>query len=104
MTESEPEEQLLTLIRRGGLPAPEANARLGRYRPDLLWREQRLVVEFDSWTHHSSRQSFESDRRRDSEMTSAGYTVVRVTWRQLHEQPERILVWIATELARAARR
>ena len=108
---SRPEELLLALVRRGGLPDPEVNVSLGdpsgaadleRYRPDLLWRAPRIAVEFDSWLHHSGRQAFEGDRRRDAEMTAAGWTVIRVTWSELTEHPERVLVWIATALARRA--
>ncbi|HEX5192575.1 MAG TPA: DUF559 domain-containing protein [Solirubrobacteraceae bacterium] len=108
-TASPPEALLLELVRRGGLPEPEINVSLGdpgsasaldRYRPDLLWREQRVVVEFDSGQHHSGRHAFEGDRRRDAEMIAAGWTVIRITWTELIEQPERVLVWIATALAR----
>ena len=110
VTASAAEELVLALVRRGGLPEPEVNVSLGdprsattleRYRPDLLWREQRVVVEFDSWRHHSGRHAFESDRRRDAEMTLAGWTVIRITWSDLTEHPERVLVWITTALARS---
>jgi very-short-patch-repair endonuclease len=52
-----------------------------------MWREQRLVVEVDGYAFHSSRRSFERDRRKDQELTAAGYRVIRVTWRQLTAEP-----------------
>jgi very-short-patch-repair endonuclease len=102
MTESPGQERLLAMIRRAGLPAPETEQWIGRYRADLLWRGQRLVVEFDGWAWHGTRARFEADRARDNWLHNHGWRVVRVTGRQLHEQPERVLVWIATELARAS--
>ena len=104
MTESPGQERLLGLIRRAGLPAPETEQWVGRYRVDLMWRQQRLVVEFDGWLWHGTRARFEADRSRDNWLRNRGWRVIRVTWRQLHEEPERVLVWIATELARTAGR
>jgi very-short-patch-repair endonuclease len=100
-TWSRAEERLLGLIRRAGLPAPEVNVALGRYVPDLLWREQRVIVEFDSYAHHSGPGSFDRDRTRHNELTAQGYHVIHVTWLQLTERPERVLVWIAVALHRS---
>jgi very-short-patch-repair endonuclease len=111
VTASRPEELLLALVRRARLPEPEVDVALGdprsseqieRYRPDLLWREPKVVVEFDSWLHHSGQRAFRSDRRRDVEMRIAGWTVIRITWADLTEEPERVIAWIATALARGS--
>jgi very-short-patch-repair endonuclease len=96
------EARLLRLISRAGLPCPEANVRVGNYVPDLLWRERRLIVEFDSWSFHGGPRSFQRDRERHNALVGMGYHVIRVTWQQLTETPEKVLVWIATALARAA--
>jgi very-short-patch-repair endonuclease len=102
LTASHAEERLLALIRAAGLPAPEVNVTLGDYVPDLLWREQRVIVEFDSYAHHSGPAAFHHDRQRHSNLTALeGYRVIHVTWRVLTQQPERALVWIAVALARA---
>jgi very-short-patch-repair endonuclease len=47
-----------------------------------------------SWEYHRTREAFEADRRRDRELTAAGWTVLRVTWDDLRE-PGRL----AAELA-----
>jgi very-short-patch-repair endonuclease len=60
-----------------------------------LWREERLVAEFDSWRHHGGRASFERDRRRDARLQAAGYRVLRVTWRHLDREPERLIATLA---------
>ncbi|MGZ5386585.1 MAG: endonuclease domain-containing protein [Solirubrobacterales bacterium] len=69
------------------LPRPEVNARLGPYEVDFLWREHRLVVEADSWRHHSDRAAFEADRIRDTRLQAAGYRVLRLTHRRLRAEP-----------------
>jgi very-short-patch-repair endonuclease len=97
-TRSEAEERFLGLIRRAGLPMPDVNEMVGRYEVDFVWRNRRLIVEVDGYAYHSSRRAFESDRRRDAEHAAAGFTVVRVTWRQLVHEPERLLVILTRAL------
>ena len=70
------------------LPAPKVNAQALSYTVDVLWREQRLIVELDSWEHHGKqRTAFESDRDRDAKLMVAGYRVLRLTWRRLGREP-----------------
>ena len=55
---------------------------------DCIWREQRLIVELDGHATHSTRSAFESDRARDRALIAAGWRVMRITWRQLHDEPQ----------------
>lgn len=100
MTRSEAERRLLDLVRAAGLPVPETNVRLGRFEVDVLWRAERLVVEVDGYAFHGTRAAFERDRVRDAELQAAGFAVLRVTWRQLHDTPEATVASIARLLAR----
>jgi very-short-patch-repair endonuclease len=99
LTRSQAEERLLALIRDAGLPGPQVNARIGAYEIDFLWRQHRLVVEVDGYRFHSSRNAFERDRRRDAELQARGFRVVRITWRQLVEQPLAVVARLAQLLA-----
>lgn len=90
-------------MRKARLPQPEVNVRVGAYEVDFLWRDERLVVEVDGFAFHSSQRDFERDRRRDAELAARGLTVIRVTWRQIVDEPEAMLVRIARALARAER-
>jgi very-short-patch-repair endonuclease len=99
LTRSEAERRALELIRRARLPQPETNVRLKGHEVDLLWREQRLVVEVDGYAFHSVRRSFEHDRRRDADLITSGYTVMRVTWRQIEREPEATAATLATALS-----
>jgi very-short-patch-repair endonuclease len=84
------ERAFLGLCRRHRLPLPEVNAKVGRFTVDFLWRGQGLIVETDGYAHHSNRASFERDRARDAELKLMGYDVVRFTYRQVLEEPERV--------------
>ena len=66
------------------------NARVGRYEVDFLWRDQRLVVETDGFRYHGSRDAFERDRARDADLQSRGFRVVRLTHRQLMNDPRKV--------------
>lgn len=47
---------------------------------------ERLVIEVDGWRYHSEREDFEEDRRRDFELVTRGYLVLRLSYRQvMHE-------------------
>ncbi len=100
VTRSEAEERFLAMIRRAHLPEPEVNARLGRFVADFLWRDERVLVEIDGYDYHRGRAAFERDHERDAEHQRHGYTVIRVTWRQLESEPESVLVRVATALER----
>jgi very-short-patch-repair endonuclease len=99
LTRSEAERRLLHLIRAARLLEPRTNARAGRYEVDFLWPEHRLVVEVDGYAFHSSRSAFERDRRRDAELGAMGYRVIRITWRQIVEEPEATIAILAAALA-----
>jgi len=99
LTRSEAEERTLSLVRAARLPRPRVNARVGGLEVDLLWREQRLVVEVDGYAYHSSRTAFERDRLRDAELGAAGLRVMRLTWRVLVDEPEAVVARLASALA-----
>jgi very-short-patch-repair endonuclease len=82
------ERDFLALCHDRGLPRPAVNAHVEGLEVDVLWPSRRLVVELDGYAYHGGRAAFERDRERDQRLTLAGYTVLRVTYRQLHDTPE----------------
>ena len=100
LTRSEAEERLLALVRKGCLGKPETNARVAGYEVDVLWRAERLIMEVDGQSFHTSNRSFERDRRRDADLVARGFRVVRVTWHQIVNEPESLLVRLAQALVR----
>jgi very-short-patch-repair endonuclease len=101
-TWSKAEAKLLAAIRRAHLPTPEANVPVGGYVADLLWREQRLIVEYDSEQYHSGPGVFHSDRARHNDLsTGARHEVLHVTEEHIGHELERVIVWITHGLMRA---
>jgi very-short-patch-repair endonuclease len=86
-TRSAAERMFLALVRSAGLPEPLVNAMVEGHEVDFLWPRHRLIVEIDGAAYHSDRAAFERDRLRDAELQAAGFRVIRVTWRQLTEDP-----------------
>jgi very-short-patch-repair endonuclease len=93
LTRSRADELMLQLVRRAELPQPEVNARLHGFMVDFLWREERLVLEVDGFTYHSTMSAFERDRRKDATLVAAGFTVIRISRRQLQFEGLRASVW-----------
>ena len=99
LTRSEAERRLLRLVRAAQLPHPRTNVRVGHHEVDFLWPDERLIVEVDGFAFHSSRAAFERDRAKDRALHAAGYVVLRITWRQLVDEPEAVVAALATALA-----
>jgi very-short-patch-repair endonuclease len=97
-TRSDAERLMLTITRDARLPAPHVNSRVEGLEVDFLWADQRLIVEVDGFAFHGDREAFERDRDRDAALVAAGYRVIRVTWRQLVDEPLVVVARIARAL------
>lgn len=95
ITRSELEALLLRAARAHGLSDPLSDHPIhlpdgGEITVDFYFPGAGLVIEADSWRHHRSRAAFEADRARDLELTALGHRVVRLTDRQLRQDPRRV--------------
>lgn len=70
---------------------------------DLVFEAERLVIEIDGQAYHSTPDRFERDRDRQNRLVSAGWTVLRFTWRDLTQRPEYVVATIRDMLARSCR-
>lgn len=99
-TRSELERRALALFAASDLPPPRVNSYVetaaGPIQVDFFWPDRGLVVEADSYLWHSARRDFENDRERDQLLHAAGFSVVRVTWRQVLAGSERTLRALAS--------
>ena len=101
-TRRELERLMMALIRDAQLPLPQVNAMLLGFEVDFVWPEHRLVVETDGHQFHGHRMAFEHDRKRDQILVAAGYRVMRITWRQLRDEPLAVIARLTMALAARA--
>ena len=66
------------------------NATVEGHEVDFYWPEHNLIVETDGAATHLTPTAFEHDRHRDAQLTADGHRVIRITWRQLTEQPHEV--------------
>lgn len=88
------EERFAPFLRRHRLPLPRFNDSIvigtKRYEVDCHWPSAMEVVELDGWESHKTRTAFREDRARDRKLRVAGYSITRLTWNQLDDEPETV--------------
>ncbi len=66
--------------------------------PDLLFPEQRLIVEIDGYETHAHHDAFVRDRERQNLLVLAGFRVLRFTWEHVTNRPEYIVATVRAAL------
>jgi very-short-patch-repair endonuclease len=89
-TRSPLEDAFLRVLRRARLPLPSTNAIVEGFEVDAIWAAARIAVELDGRQDHRTRHAFERDRERDAILTAARWRVVRFTYRQVVDRPDRV--------------
>jgi very-short-patch-repair endonuclease len=108
MIDGKPADSVLELamrrfLRRFGLPSAQFHPQVAGYEVDFLIAGTNVVLECDGWASHGlDRVQFERDRVRDAAITSAGYVILRFTYRGLTRLPDRVANQITTNLQRWA--
>ncbi|MGH2763210.1 MAG: DUF559 domain-containing protein [Thermoleophilaceae bacterium] len=98
LTRSEFERRFLALVRDAEIPAPRVNRHRATHRVDFQWRDASLVVETDGRATHDTPYGFHSDRERDLDLELAGWHVIRLSWWQVVEQPQRVVALLRARL------
>jgi predicted transcriptional regulator of viral defense system len=98
LVRSKLERRFLRLVRGAALPAPLVNGYVADLQVDFHWPEARLMVETDGRAAHDHTLAFERDRRRDLALTLDGWHVVRVTWRQVVNEPGAVAAMLRARL------
>jgi hypothetical protein len=84
-TESEQELMLVRVLRDHGLPEPERQYSIydsfGNFvaRPDLVYRDRKIAMEYDSYQYHVGKGALVRDSRRRNRMALAGWLVLAAT-------------------------
>jgi very-short-patch-repair endonuclease len=97
-TRSPLEDEFLELCELHRLPLPRLNSRVGKFTVDAIWLEQRLVVELDGGHSHGTAAAVAADRSRDLYLRDAGYRVLRYSWAQVTNEPERVVADLRRQL------
>jgi very-short-patch-repair endonuclease len=84
------ERRFLAIVRDAGLPAPDTQRRLGRYRVDFFWPALGFVVETDSLRHHRTAAEQAVDLGRDQAHARAGLRTLRFTHAQVFHRPAHV--------------
>ena len=97
LPESPLERKFLRLLEKHRFPQPPdvqrvVNVRGSIVRVDFAYPQQRVVVEVDSYRHHSGRAAWERDRARRNKLEALGWRVLHATAEQIRERPNDILV------------
>lgn len=100
-TRSGGERWFLRLLRENGIKGFEANAKVHGWEVDFVWRELGFCIELDGWDGHSSRASFEKDRRKWADLSACGLTVIPLATRTAQGN-ERETIRIVREMLRQA--
>ncbi|MBN3510588.1 type IV toxin-antitoxin system AbiEi family antitoxin domain-containing protein [Mycolicibacterium nivoides] len=87
---SEAERLLIKLLRGAQITGWKANYRLGRCVIDVAFPAHKLAIEADGWAFHSDQEVFQHDRVRQNEIALMGWQVLRFTWLDLTEYPQRV--------------
>lgn len=85
----------------GGLPEPEYEFPIpwdGGRRFDAAYPEHRLAIEWDSIRWHTQLDAFQRDRERDRAATIHDWRILRFTWKDVSEHPERVVATVRTAL------
>ena len=103
-TESELERRMIQLLTEAGLPLPNSQVELAwrtnlRYRVDFVYPTEKVIIECDGRSWHSTADAFERDRRRDNLAQLDHWRVLRFTWKNVVEDPDETVAQIRAALA-----
>jgi very-short-patch-repair endonuclease len=98
-TRSAAERLFAQLLTGAGIAGWKPNQMVAGYEVDFLFRHAKLVVEVDGFAFHSDPEAFNRDRKKQNAIALAGYQILRFTWLDLTEYPERVIA----EVERAIR-
>lgn len=92
------ERLLVKLLREAKITGWKANRRVGRYVVDVAFPGLKIAIETDGWAFHSDQEDFQRDRVKQNELALLGWQVLRFTWLDLTEYPQRVVAEIAVAI------
>lgn len=96
---SEAERVVVALLRCAGIDGWRANYTIGPYAVDFAFPSQRVAIEIDGWAFHSDQEAFQKDRVRQNWLALQGWQVLRFTWLDITQHPERVLAEVRAAIS-----
>ena len=96
---SHAERLLIGLLHGAGITGWVANHPVRRYRVDVAFPAAMVAIEVDGWAFHHEAPDFQQDRIRQNEIALLGWQVLRFTWLDLTEYPDRVIAVVRTAIS-----
>lgn len=96
------ERLLVKLLKEARITGWKANHPVGRYVVDVAFPHSTLAIETDGWAFHHDQEDFQKDRVKQNEIALLGWQVLRFTWLDLTEYPQRVITEIRSALSSRA--
>ncbi len=96
---SEAERLIIRLLKQAGITGWRANFPVGNYVVDVAFPAQRVAIEIDGWAFHSDQAAFQNDRTRQNRLALQGWQVLRFTWLDLTQYPDRVLAQVSAAIS-----
>jgi very-short-patch-repair endonuclease len=92
--QSEAERLLIRLLKSAGITGWKANYPVAGYKVDVGFSRRKVALEADGFAFHSNSDDFQNDRVRQNAISLAGWQVLRFTWLDLTEYPDRVIATV----------
>jgi very-short-patch-repair endonuclease len=93
------ERLLVKILREAGITGWKTNHPVGGYKVDVGFPRQKIALETDGFAFHSSPLDFQIDRERQNNLALLGWQVLRFTWLDLTEYPDRVIAVIRAAIS-----
>jgi very-short-patch-repair endonuclease len=88
------ERLMVQLLKSAGITGWKANYPVAGYKVDFAFVGPKVAIEVDGLAFHSDAEDFHKDRVRQNAIALAGWQVLRFTWIDLTEYPDRVIATI----------
>jgi very-short-patch-repair endonuclease len=93
------ERLLVKLLREAGITGWRTNYPVGGYKVDVAFPGCKVAIETDGLAFHSDADDFHQDRVRQNNIVLLGWQVLRFTWLDLTEYPQRVIAVIRSAIS-----